>query len=1140
MSKKLVTLISFVLVFGFPASASADLVGHWKLDDGLGTTAVDATGNGHDGTLMGNPQWVEGYLDGGLQFSGSPDKVDIPYSADLNPENEYSVSVWVNLDPAGSNYRSPVTSRDDGPQAGYIIYCTPANTWQFWTGSAAGGWNQAGSPDVELGQWTHVAISYLGGAKKLYINGELAGESNDTMALNTAQVLRIGAGATEGNGNYFFQGTIDDVRVYNHALTEAELAELSARPRAEQPDPVDGAKLEQIWVALGWRAGDYAASHDVYMSDNFDDVNDRAAAAFQGNQPTPFLTAGFFGFPFPDGLVPGTTYYWRVDEINNDNPDSPWQGPVWSFWIPPTNAYSPSPSDGAQYVDTDATLDWSAGLDAKIHYIHFGDNFDDVNNAAAGTPATNPTFTPGTLEKDKTYYWRVDESNPPNPTIKGKVWSFTTVPDIQIADPNLVGWWTLDEGMGLKVLDWSGHGRGGTLANGPQWVAGNQGNALYFDGTNDYVNLGTPPELYIPNNYTYTAWFKVGEDINGDSGAQYLLCIGSRSDLVFGVEDGVGIEGDLALHYYDTAPGFHSVGVGQTVWSSDEWHMVAATKDSTGHKIYLDGEFRNSDTNTNDDNYATSRMISIGAMGWNNDEYFRGTIDDVRIYNKALTLDEILQVMRGDPLLAWNPNPANHSTSDVVRALPLTWSAGDSASQHAVYLGTDKDAVAGADTSDTTGVFRVLQAGISYTPPEGVQWAGGPYYWRVDEHNTDGTVTKGNVWTFTVADYILVDDFESYNDIPDGEPGSNLVYMVWIDGYDNPNVNGSNMGYLIGASMETGNVHGGNKSVPFQFNNALAGVSEVVRTFSPAQDWAAHGVITLSIWFAGNPANVPGQLYVKINGVKVPYDSEAGNLATGAWQVWNIDLTSVGVNLQSITSLTIGIDGFSAQGTLLLDDIRLYQSPRELITPVQPDPAGLLGHWNFDEGVGLTAQDSSGNGNAGSFTGSPQWVAGKSGMALEFNGDDSVDCGDVLTITDGLTIACWVNPILLEGENSWVARQGAYVFKSIETSLRFTTPGIVDYTAYDTVLGTDTWQHVAVSFVPDQPGGAIFYLNGVEAQRIDTTGLNAGAGPFVIGNNQWDQFFEGKIDDVRVYQRTLSLAEIAGLAGRTQPFDKPF
>jgi hypothetical protein len=225
---------------------------------------------------------------------------------------------------------------------------------------------------------------------------------------------------------------------------------------------------------------------------------------------------------------------------------------------------------------------------------------------------------------------------------------------------------------------------------------------------------------------------------------------------------------------------------------------------------------------------------------------------------------------------------------------------------------------------------------------------------------------------------------------------------------------------------------------------------------------------------------------------------------------------------------------------LYFDDIRLYSYSRQFIIPAEPNNAGLVGQWKFDEGSGTTAQDSSGLGNDGTLNGAPQWMAGYLDGALEFDGDDWVDCGDVLTITEAITIACWVNPAGLTGDNGWVTREGAYAFKSDGTSLKFTTPGVRDHLANDTVLEIGTWQHVAVTFVPNQAGGAIFYLNGVEAQRIDSTALNAGAGPFRIGNNQWDQFYEGMIDEVRLYDYVLSLGEVGWLAGRTEPFDEPF
>jgi len=167
-----------------------------------------------------------------------------------------------------------------------------------------------------------------------------------------------------------------------------------------------------------------------------------------------------------------------------------------------------------------------------------------VNGATQGTGVAATTYSPGALELDSTYYWRVDEFDAFT-THKGDVWSFRTLPDIPVTDPSLLAWWTLDEGAGTNVLDWSGHGHHGSLSGDADWTDGYDLTAVQFDGRGDSVNFGTPADLYLPSTYTYTAWFKPGNDISGNSGVQYLLCIGSRSDLLFGVEDGVGVNGDL-------------------------------------------------------------------------------------------------------------------------------------------------------------------------------------------------------------------------------------------------------------------------------------------------------------------------------------------------------------------------------------------------------------------------------------------------------------------------------------------------------------------------------------------------------------------------------------------------------------------
>jgi len=195
--------------------------------------------------------------------------------------------------------------------------------------------------------------------------------------------------------------------------------------KATSPNPADGAYLDQQWATLSWKPGNLAVSHDVYMGDNFDDVNNGVGDTFRGNETMAFSVAGFPGYAYPDGLVNGTTYYWRIDEVNDADPNSPWKGNVWSFTVTPKTAYKPEPADNAEFIDLNVTLSWTAGFGAKLHYIVLGEDFDEVNNATGGIPVGMTNYNPVSLKLAKTYYWRVDEFDGIE-THKGDIWSFTT------------------------------------------------------------------------------------------------------------------------------------------------------------------------------------------------------------------------------------------------------------------------------------------------------------------------------------------------------------------------------------------------------------------------------------------------------------------------------------------------------------------------------------------------------------------------------------------------------------------------------------------------------------------------------------------------------------------------------------------
>jgi hypothetical protein len=245
---------------------------------------------------------------------------------------------------------------------------------------------------------------------------------------------------------------------------------------AYDPNPTNGALHLDTWATLIWTSGDFAISHNIYFGDSFDDVNVGSESTFLGNQTESMFIVGIPGFAYPDGLVPGTTYYWRVDEVNDLHPDNPWKGSVWSFSIPPSKAYEPDPADGAESVNLNVELGWTAGLNAQLHKVYFGESFEDVNNATDGTQQVVTTYTPEPLEPAKTYYWRIDElTGGQNSGIhKGDIWSFTTVgfvvDDFEDYDAgeNRI-WYAWHDGLGYGVAGsanyFTGNGTGSNVGD---------------------------------------------------------------------------------------------------------------------------------------------------------------------------------------------------------------------------------------------------------------------------------------------------------------------------------------------------------------------------------------------------------------------------------------------------------------------------------------------------------------------------------------------------------------------------------------------------------------------------------------------------------------------------------------------------
>ena len=268
------------------------------------------------------------------------------------------------------------------------------------------------------------------------------------------------------------------------------------------------------------------------------------------------------------------------------------------------------------------------------------------------------------------------------------------------------------------------------------------------------------------------------------------------------------------------------------------------------------------------------------------------------------------------PTRARGPEPMNGASGVAVDAT-LRWRAGREAAAHEVYLSADEAAVAdGTALAGTVG-------NASYTPTD--LHLGTTYFWKVTEVNEAEPVGAwpGEVWSFTTQEFLVVDDFEAYTD----DEGSR-IYEMWIDGWENQT--GSTVGHLEAPFAEKFIVNGGGQAMPLFYDNADVAISEAVRTFDTPQDWTTNGVKSLSLYLRGAEGN-DGRLYLKINGTKVAYSGDAADIDETQWQIWNVELSTVGADLRRVTELTIGVEGAGAKGVVYIDDIRLYSQASELI-----------------------------------------------------------------------------------------------------------------------------------------------------------------------------------------------------------------
>jgi len=856
---------AIVAVIGLAVPVSAELIGYWKLNEGSDAKFLDETDYWHDGTISpwdeATVRWTtDGYDSNALDFLSATSLstlVEAPLPTGILDISEATCSFWMNMPAAyqawGVIFDLLGTTADNSIE--------PDAAAGLGIGNAGGSgpwyWFQTTGVRLNDNQWHHVVVTYSRTANRCvaYVDGK----ENASIPFSYSEPItkvRIGGPRYYSGVWRRYLGRLDEVAVYNHALSAADVQKLSwYGPQwagfASGPEPANGAALGTANVTLRWTPGDAADQHHVYVGRNADDVKNGAPDTDQGTT----TKASFSNYAWEVGK----TYYWRIDEIEADGV-TVHPGVVWSFTISAKFASSPVPANGAILVDPNAVLSWTAGSGALFHSVYLGTDPTKLARVVQGQAAT--TYDPAQFAFGKTYYWRVDEFAGAS-FITGDVWSFKTTPDIRITDPNLVGFWNFDQDEKGVAIDWSGRGRHGKILGEPNVVAGYNLNAWTFDGVNDCIEV---PQV-VRADLTLMAWIKAG--VPGAMGTTAR----AGSGLLWSDAAGGGDHFTMAVLgmklAFETGPGTrNTISIRDVV--TGEWTHVAVTRSESTRQVqlYVNGATDATGDHTGDRNVGDSAEILIGANTLDS-RYFRGAIDEVRAYNRVLSQSDVASLMRGNLLLAWNPSPAMGEIVDVRYPGPLSWSGGDTAAEHDVYLGTDRAAVEVA-TPQTPGLYKGRQVDTVYSFTEPLQWRQ-TYYWRVDEINADATAAKGRVWSFAVADYLIVDTFESYtNDSP------NRVFQAWVDGVgfsaddffpnDNPgNGTGAAVGHDIWSEdathttiTETSIAHGGRQSMPLYYDNSKADTkykSEAERTWAAARDWTVGGIDTLQLYLRGNPVD---------------------------------------------------------------------------------------------------------------------------------------------------------------------------------------------------------------------------------------------------------------------------------------------
>jgi hypothetical protein len=655
-------------IFALPVNVMATetvpegMVSYWRLDEGSGETAEDWA-DGNDGTLYPTPPgpiWTTGKVGNALRFDGLEDSVRIADSDDWAfGTGEFTFMAWINPNSYTGSYQA--------------IFDQHQNTynWMEWylgpTGSITLGgrtdgnfWGFKNIDASDLSGWHHFTFTHHSGTDyRVYLDGVEVNPGPSSYGYNAGNYNAPAAIGSKSDLREFFNGLIDELSIWGRALSDTEiqghyagtssdytgliglwhLDEGSGRIASDSSgNNHDGTLIPILRNGPSWTTGQVGGAL------SFDGVDDSVRIA--DSDDWAFGTGEFTFMAWINPVSYTGSYQAIFDQHQNTY--------NWMEWyLGPTGSITLGGRTGGNFwgfknIDGSSLSGWHhitfthhSGTDYRVYLdgvevnpgpSSYGYNAGNYNAPAAiGSKSDLREFFNG----------KIDELS-----IWGRALSEAEIQEHYVgisSDYNgIIGLWHMDEGLGGTASDSSGNNHDGTLIPkpiGPIWTNGIVGNALEFEGVDDYVNCGNEPNLDINGDLTVEAWI-------------YPTTLTTHRPIVSKGETLLDRTQEYALFMFYDELHFRIGTAGKTshyitlmeddaIITPNEWHHVAATIEGSFGSLYLDGVLVDSEFGSGSRLVADNYDTHIGKYR-NSPIGFEGSIDEVAIWSKALTPDDIL------------------------------------------------------------------------------------------------------------------------------------------------------------------------------------------------------------------------------------------------------------------------------------------------------------------------------------------------------------------------------------------------------------------------------------------------------------------------------------------------------------------